>query len=437
MLQNADASYTERKIPAFVTDKAYEDMSALFFDADGDTDNDLYVVSGGAQFNAGDKLYQDRLYINDGKGNFTRAVKLLPTENFNGSCVTDLDFDEDGDLDLFVGGHVLPGKFPQADKCMLLQNNKGVFINVTQSIGSAILNAGILNSAVWSDIDTDEKKELTITGEWMPPTIFKMQNGAFKKQIQQVSFVSPVTKKDTVINMDELSGWWNCLKTGDIDNDGDLDIILGNRGTNCTIKGNYYNPCTVYAKDFDNNGSYDAVLGYYNRGKCYPLFSRDQLIDQMPFMRKKFIRYKDYSGTTLDKLFTDEQQKGMDIYKTNFFESGILLNEGNGNFRFVPFPEKAQLGNINDVVIDDFDKDGNKDILVCGNTNDGAVMVGTIDAMAILLLKGDGKGSFEALPHTMDGLKVRGECRRLIYQKENKRLIILKNSAPAQSYQLN
>jgi enediyne biosynthesis protein E4 len=222
-----------------------------------------------------------------------------------------------------------------------------------------------------------------------------------------------------------------------VDNDGDQDIILGNRGTNASIKGNYYNPCTVYAKDFDNNGSYDAVLGYYIQGKCYPLFSRDQLIDQMPAMRKKFIRYKDYSGTTLDKLFTTEQQKGMDIYTTRFFESGVLLNEGNGAFRFVSFPEKAQLSNINDMVIDDFDKDGIKDILVCGNSNDAAVMVGNYDAVAAALLQGNGKGAFNVMPHTVDGLKVRGESRKMVYWKDNKTLIILKNSAPAQVYRLN
>ncbi|MGF2411654.1 MAG: VCBS repeat-containing protein, partial [Ferruginibacter sp.] len=437
MLQNADGSFTEKKQTAFTADKIYEDMSALFFDADGDKDNDLYVVSGGAEFEAGSNLYQDRLYINDGKGNFAKAAKALPVEGFNGSCVTALDYDADGDWDLFVGGHVLPGKFPQADNSMLLQNNKGIFTNVTTDATKELTKAGVINCAAWSDIDGDGKNELSLSGEWMAPAIFKLQDGAFKKMQQTVSFVSPVTQKDTVTNLSELSGWWYCLKTEDIDGDGDLDIIVGNRGTNSSIKGNYYNPCTVYAKDFDGNGSYDAVLGYYNQSKCYPLFSRDQLIDQMPSMRKKFIRYKDYSGTTLDKLFTQEQKKGMDIYKTNFFESGVLINEGNGAFRFNAFPEKAQLSTINDIVIDDFDKDGIKDILVCGNSYDAAVMVGNIDATSILLLKGNGKGIFTAVPHTTDGLKVRGESRKMVYLKENNLLVVLKNSAAAQVFTVN
>ncbi|MGC4101023.1 VCBS repeat-containing protein [Ferruginibacter sp.] len=437
MLQNADGSFTEKRQAAFTADKACEDMNALFFDADGDKDLDLYVVSGGAEFDAGSNLYQDRLYINDGKGNFTKATKALPAEGFNGSSVTALDYDNDGDLDLFVGGHVLPGKFPQAENSMLLQNNKGIFTDVTKTVAPALSKAGIINCAVWSDIDGDGKNELTVTGEWMAPTSFKLQEGVFKKMQQTVSFVSPATQKDSTISMDEFTGWWYCIKTEDIDGDGDLDIVIGNRGTNCSIKGNYYNPCTVYGKDFDGNGSYDAVLGYYIQGKCYPLFSRDQLIDQMPSMRKKFIRYKDYSGTTLDKLFTEEQKKGMDIYKTNFFESGVLINEGNGAFRFMPFPEKAQFANINDVIIEDFDKDGIKDILVCGNSNDAAVMVGNIDASSILLLKGNGKGSFTEVLHTTDGLKVRGESRKMVYLKDNKLLVVLKNSAAAQVFSVN
>ncbi|MFN8244674.1 MAG: VCBS repeat-containing protein [Ferruginibacter sp.] len=433
MLQSADGSFTEKKQAVFTADKAYEDMAAVFFDADGDGDNDLYVVSGGAEFTAGSPQYQDRLYLNDGKGNFSKANGALPPETFNGSCVVALDFDGDGDQDLFVGGHVLPGKFPQPDKCLLLQNNKGRFTNVTDQFAKALLTPGIVNQAAWADMDGDGKNELVICGEWMAPQIYAIQNGQFVKTQNTVSLN---IGKDTLISMDDLSGSWYTVTAEDVDGDGDLDMVLGNRGLNSSVTGDFDHPCTIYAKDFDNNGSYDAVLGYYNHGQCYPLYSRDQLIDQMPMMRKKFIRYKNYSGTTLDNLFSAEQKKGMDTYLCRCFQSGVLLNEGKGAYRFIPFPEKAQLSNINDLVVADFDKDGKKDVLACGNSNDPAVMVGNYDAMAAIFLKGDGKGNYEAVSIPASGLNVRGEVRKIIYQRSgnNGWVALLKNSAAAQVF---
>ncbi len=435
MIQAVSGSFSEKKQAAFATDKDFEDMSALFFDADGDNDMDLYVVSGGAEFAASSDLYQDRLYLNDSKGNFTRAANALPAEGFNGSCVIALDFDADGDQDLFVGGHVLPGNFPKPDKSMLLQNNKGVFTNVTNQYAKELFNPGIVNQAVWADTDGDGKKELSISGEWMSLEIFSYQDGQFKKTKNTVHVILP-SRKDTIVNMDDLSGWWYNMKAADMDNDGDLDFVLGNRGLNSTIKGNINQPCTIYAKDFDNNGSYDAVLGYYIHGKCYPLYSRDQLIDQMPGMRKKFVRYRDYSGKTLDGIFTEQEKKGMDIYKTNFFESGVMINEGNSNYRFIPFPEMAQLSTINDLVIDDLDNDGIKDILVCGNSDDPAVMVGNYDATSALLLKGTGKGTFITVSPADNGLTVNGESRKMVYLKDKNgtSLIFLKNNDAVQVF---
>ncbi len=435
MLQNANGTFTEKKITAFAVDKGQEDMSALFFDADGDGDMDLYVVSGGAEFKAGSNLYQDRLYINDGKGNFTKSPNSLPTAGFNGSCVTALDFDNDGDLDLFVGGHVVPGTFPKPDRSMLLQNNKGVFTDVTNQFAKALLSPGIVNQAVWADVDGDGKNELCISGEWMPLEIYSFENGQFVKRQNSVHIILP-SKKDTLISMDALSGWWYNMKAEDLNNDGRMDFVMGNRGLNSTIKANINEPCTIYAKDFDSNGSYDAVLGFYQWGKCYPLFSRDQLMDQIPSMRKKFVRYKDYSGTTLDGIFTEAEKKDMDIFKTNFFESGVLMNEGNNTFRFIPFGEKAQLSTINDFVIEDFDNDGIKDILVCGNSDDPAVMVGVYDATSALLLKGTGKGNFTSVSPAENGLTVRGESRKIVYLKEGGKatIIFLKNDAAAQVF---
>ena len=435
MLQNAAGLFTEKKQAAFTAAKNQEDMSSLFLDADKDGDMDLYIVSGGAEFSQGNKLYQDRLYKNDSKGNFTVASNALPAEGYNGSCVTALDYDADGDLDLFVGGHVIPGKFPKPERSMLLQNNKGIFTDVTDQYAKALLNPGIVNQAVWADVDGDGKNELTISGEWMPVEIYSFIHGQFVKKQNSVHIILP-SKKDSIINLDALSGWWYNMKAGDLDNDGRMDFVLGNRGLNSSIKGNINEPCTVYAKDFDNNGSYDAILGYYNKGKCYPLYSRDQLIDQVPSMRKKFVRYKNYAGKTMDEILNGQEKKDMDIYKTNFFESGALMNEGNNTFRFIPFPERAQFSTINDMVIDDIDNDGIKDILVCGNSNDPAVMVGVYDATSALLLKGTGNGVFTSVSPAQYGLTVKGESRKMVYLKDKNKttLIFLKNNAACQVF---
>lgn len=431
MIQQADGSFKEKIQGAFVADKKFEDGGAVFFDADGDKDSDLYVTSGGAEFVTGSAQYQDRLYINDGKGNFTKKVNALPKEGYNNSVVIAFDFDEDGDKDLFVGGAVMPGKFPLHDKNLLLQNDKGIFKEVTGSIAPVLSKTGIVNFAEWSDMDGDKSNELIIAGEWMPLMILKFVNGKFEETHPVVSI------NNKTLSLDQITGWWNVVKAVDIDNDGDMDLVAGNRGLNSKITATIDEPCTVYAKDFDGNGSYDAVLGYYIWGKSYPMYHRDQLIDQMPFMRKRFIRYKHYAGKTMDEIFTDSEKKEMDIFKTNFFESGIFINEGKYTFRFYSFPEMAQLSTINDLVISDLDEDGIKDILVGGNSNDPDVSTGNYDAMAALLLKGNGKGGFDAVSVIQTGLNVKGEVRRIIYFSDKKQILLLKNNAPVQVLQKN
>ncbi len=428
MLQMPGALFTEKKQLVFAADRLYEDGGAVFFDADGDKDNDLYVVSGGAEFDAGSARYQDRLYLNDSKGNFTKAINALPKESFNGSVVIPLDFDADGDNDLFIGGGVMPGRFPQHDKNMLLQNSKGIFKNVTDAVAPALNNAGMVNHAAWADVDGDNKNELVLAGEWMPVMIFKIENGKWKMVNGAVSI------NEKLIPLEKLTGWWNVIKAVDIDNDGDLDLVAGNRGLNSKITAGIDEPCTVYAKDFDGNGSYDAVLGYYIWGKCYPMYHRDQLIDQMPMMRKKFIRYRQYAGKTLDEIFTDDQKKGMDVFTAACFESGVFINEGNFSFRFVPFPEQGQLSTVNDLLVEDFDDDGTKDVLIAGNSYDPDVSTGNYDAGAVLLLKGLGVGKFSVISPAASGIMSSGEVRKIIYLPDKSQIVLLRNNTVAEVF---
>lgn len=434
MLQGADGRFTEKKIPAFIADKKFEDGGAVFFDADGDKDMDLYVVSGGAEFDAGSSMYQDRLYLNDGKGNFTRSLNGIPKEEFNGSCVIALDFNADGKTDLFVGGAVTPGKFPKHDRNMLLQNMGGSFKDVTDQLAPELAQSGIVNSADWNDLDGDHVNELVIAGEWMPVMVFNWKGGRFALADLKLSLRENNIEHNTSLN--EFTGWWNYIKMEDVDGDGDLDIIAGNRGLNSRLFAAFDEPCTIYANDFDKNGSYDAVLGYYIQGKCYPMYHRDQLIDQMPMFRKKYYRYRMYAGRTMDELFTPEQKQGMDTYTTRSFASGIFINDGNNRFHFELLPEMAQLSTICDALYRDLDGDGNKDILVCGNNSDADVGTGNYDAMALLMLKGDGKGRFSAVPATTSGLATRGEARKLVPldQKNGKSILVLRNSGAAQVF---
>jgi len=395
LLQQPNGSFIRKEIthPAPAGVASFQDMGIALFDADGDGDLDLYIARGGYESAPNNSSYQDCFYINDGKGNFTLDSLAIPPGNFTSkSCVRVADFDKDGRPDLFIAGRVSPWNYPSPVSSFIYRNDSKnghiKFTDVTNDVAKGLNNIGLVCDAVFSDFDNDGYPDLVLAGEWMPLTFFKNDKGSFKN-------VTGVSGTDSQV------GWWNSIVAGDFDNDGDIDYVVGNLGQNSFLTASQQYPVSIYAKDFDNNKSYDAVLSLYLPAsqqdqvkKEVPFPLRDDLIKQIVGMRSKFPTYKSYANATMDQVFSKEQLDGALILKANNFQSTFFRNEGNGKFSQAPLPYLAQLSTIDGMVADDFDGDGNLDVVM--NTNDFStdVNIGRYDALNGLLLKGDGKGNF-------------------------------------------
>ncbi len=407
-------------------DPGYEDMGGVFFDADGDKDMDLYIVSGGNVYNPLTAPYQDRLYLNDGKGNFEMTQEAIPVEYASGSCVAAHDYDRDGDVDLFVGGRVIPTRYPFAPQSFLLKNTgHGYFEDGTQSICPELKKIGMVTSALWTDFDSDGWLDLIVTGEWMPVTFFKNKKGVLK-----------LVEGNKEIN--KSTGWWQSIAEGDFDNDGDMDYIAGNWGLN-----NYYNvsekyPLSVYAKDFDNNGSVEPILSYYLNGKEYSIANRDQITSVMPSFKKKFESYTKFAESDFNEIFSSEDLKGALILRASTLNSVYIENQGADIFAFHSLPIQAQFSPIRAIVVNDFDVDGNLDILMSGNSNSPDFVTGRQDASNGLVLKGNGKGHFTALTESKSGISIHGDARSMlrIKLKNGDAIISAVNEGALQVFQL-
>lgn len=414
--------YIPTKNNIIENDSAYEDVDALFFDADNDGDNDLYVVSGGNEYPVNSKYYNDRLYINTGNGTMILSNDTIDKNHNSKSCVKAFDFDDDGDKDLFVGGKLIPGKFPLSPPSAILENIGGVFKDITSEICPELLKAGMVNDALWTDVNNDSKVDLVIVGDWMPIRIFLQKNGKFSEATNQFGLANS-------------SGWWNCISGADFDNDGDTDLIVGNRGTNNQIKGSVSKPATLYAYDFDKNGSLDPILNYYyNDSISHPFASRDDLLDQINILKKKYIYYKDYANATMETIFQDVDLDTIPILKTEIFESVYLENIGGEKFQIKKLPSQAQWFPINSSVIHDFNSDGYLDVIVAGNEHGIRPELGRMDAGFGLLLQGDGMGNFITIPGIESGINIPGETKnmQLVKIAGKKYIIIVKNNEAAQ-----
>lgn len=398
-IQQKDGQFKADMQKAFTDDAIYEDCGALFFDADKDGDKDLYVVSGGFSLED-DKLFQDRLYLNQ-NGRFIRRSDLIPIESVSGSHVLPFDYDGDGDQDLFVAGRVIPGKYPKSPPCLVLENNgAGKFIDKSYLFPLLTSGLGMITDAKWEDINRDGKNELILAGEWMPLRVFSFSSTSCKEVSDQV-FAK------------QLSGWWNRLSLSDLDNDGDMDLIAANWGTNCQFKASDSTPVKLFYGDFDKNGYIDPLMCYYIQGKLYPMASRDEMTDQMVSLRQKFPTYDSYADAGIEDILNEDQIKASTILTANFLHT-VWFENIDGKFIPHLLPVQADFSAVYAIHVDDFNGDGNKDILLAGNADQMRIKIGKMDANFGVLLAGDGKGKFSYIDQVKSGLNISGPVRDII-----------------------
>ena len=393
-IQKQNGTFSIQEQPDLIKDKKYEDTGSSIFDADNDGDNDLLVVSGGNETPDDPSLYIARLYLNNGKGILNRNTSF-PEVRTSGKAIAVGDFDNDGWKDIYIGGRVIPGHYGRTPSSFLLKNNKGIFVDVT-SLTPSLQKPGMITDAVWSDNDGDGWKELILVGEWMPLTIFKNKNGVLYNTAEQ---------------MNKTYGWWNTIIAVDIDNDGDEDLISGNEGVNSRYKIQDTAEIRMMVNDFDRNGSTDCVISLFEDGNYYPVALRDMLLDQMNFLKKRFLRYRDYSLTTTDDIFTKEELEGTTYLKADFMKSTCFMNDGKGNYTVSVLPLRSQLSPVNAIITDDIDKDGKTDLLIAGNNYSTQVENGRSDAGIGLMLRNAGGGNFRSVPVTLSGFYVPGDVK--------------------------
>jgi len=414
--QQASGKFVEKTLLSNAAKANWEATSIVLFDADGDNDIDMYIACGSNERPPGSIAYQDKLFINDGRGNFIIDTAAIPENLTSKSCVRVADFDNDGDPDLFIAGRCYPFNYPRPVPAMLLRNDskngKAKFTDITASAAGGLANVGMVCDAVWTDFDKDGWPDLLLAGEWMPLKFFRNDHGQFR----DVSEHSGINGK---------SGWWTSITAGDFDNDGDQDYIVGNLGENSFYKAADKYPVSIYAKDFYKQNTTQCIVTIYLKDhaggtlKEFTAHNRDDVVDQLPFLKKKFLTYATFGNATFDKLFTKDELKNATKLTANYFSSSFIRNNGNGQFSMETLPAMAQLSALSAMVTGDFDKDGNLD--VCINTNDFGTdpANGRYDALNGLVLKGDGKGQFTPLTIEQSGIYIPGNGKGLAALKSS------------------
>ncbi len=394
-LQTADGRFQPTKQPALDADAECEDVDAALFDADGDGDLDMYVASGSNEAQPLSKALADRLYLNDGKGYFTRKPEAVPGQKpFATACVRPADLDGDGDLDLFVGMRLLPGKVGQPVGGFLLINNGKGYFEMQQS--EVLKNLGLPTDAVWADVDGDKDPDLLVVGEWMPIRVFLNEKGQLRA---------------ADAGLEKTAGLWKRISPGDFNGDGKIDFLVGNNGWNSRLEASDTQPLTLFSNDFDKNGTFEQLLSRYNDGVLLPFVLRGDLVSNMPVLKKKYLHYRRFAGQGVRDIFSAEQMQDAVELQVTTLASGVLLNLGNGKFSFSPLPSAAQFAPMYGITVGDFDGDGRQDALTGGNFLGNKPEFGYEDADYGLFLKGDGKGGFTAERSRQTGFRLDGEVR--------------------------
>jgi enediyne biosynthesis protein E4 len=425
-LQEPGGSFGEMAQPALMADKIHEDVGAVWFDADGDGDPDLYAVSGGNEFLAGSKSYHDRLYLNDGTGLLSRSEDALPGLPISGSRVRPFDFDGDGDLDLLVCGRHTVWAYPEPVSTLLLRNEGGKFEDVTAALAPGLQNIGMVTDARWVDFNGDGRTDIVLAGEWMPLTLFRNTGDGFVNVTQDWG-------------LEKTTGWWWSVQAGDLDGDGDLDLVAGNMGLNYKYVPTEKEPLEVYYYDFDNNGKKDLVLTYYHDGRPFPIRDRATAVEQVPALKEKFKTNDHYARSDVQTVYGEKNLEKALHYAVTTFATAWFENDGNGRFIPRPLPVEAQFSSVNDILIGDFDGDGNPDILLAGNLYPVEVETIRADAGYGLLLRGDGKGHFAAIPWAESGFFVPWDvkCLAPIAAGGHATLLVGCNNDTLRSFRIN
>ena len=425
LIQNENGGFAHVQKELWNEDRFFEDVAATFLDIDNDNDLDLYVVSGGTENTKENGKLEDRLYLNNGIGNFTKTDMNLPNEC--GSVAVPGDFDDDGDLDLFVGGRMIPGKYPLPADSYLLINLDGKFKDFTSKIAPELKELGMVADALWSDYDVDGDLDLIIVGEWMPITIFQNESGRFRKM-------------DNIGNgLEDSSGWWWTIESDDFDNDGDQDFIAGNMGFNYKFQADAEAPLEIFVYDFDYNKSLDFVTGYHQDRKLYPANSRNKTIAQNSFLEETVPSNNKFAISTLYDIYGEENlNKATHLYIYTLATS-YIENKSNGNFILSPLDNRAQISNVNALVVEDIDMDGKKDLIMAGNLYSMEKETIRNDGGIGLWLKGDGNGNFKPIPLSAGGLYIPGDVRQLRLAKTTLGTVLFcaKNSDHVQSIKIS